>query len=145
MEYPTGIKVVIVIGVFTFLAVTIYWTAWFLAPEVVEVRHPGETEYDVYVAFQQAFPLPDAFAALAALVGAIGLLKMRDWGLLSMLLAAGGFIFLGLEDLLFDLQHNMFNPFGAEAATELSLVLANLGLGTLTAVLLWNHRRELIR
>ena len=95
--------------------------------------------------YELAFPLPDAFVALAALVGVAGLWKMRDWGLLAMLLAAGGAIFLGLEDLLFDLENNMFVPFNGAAAIELAIVLVIMALGPTMTVLLWRHRRKLVR
>ena len=145
MRRPTGINVAIGIGIFGFAAITAYWAAWFLAPDLVRARGPGDPDYDDYIAFEQAFPLPDAFVALALLVGAIGLLKMRDWGLFSMLLGTGGVIFLGLEDLLFDLQHDMFRPFGGEAVIELAIVVLIVALGPVVTVLLWRHRRELIR
>lgn len=145
MKRPTDINVVIGIGIFTVLAVAAYWYAWFLAPEVVQSRLPSDPDYAIYVAYEQAFPLPDVFMALVALAGVIGLWKMRDWGMLSMLLAAGGAFFLGLEDLLYDLEHNMFSPFGGAAAIELAIVLVIMALGPIMTVLLWRHRRELIK
>ncbi|MCX6066096.1 MAG: hypothetical protein NT121_10135, partial [Chloroflexi bacterium] len=123
MKRPTNINVVIGIGIFAFIAISAYWYAWFLAPDVVQARLPSDPDYAVYMGYEQAFPLPDAFVALASLVGVFGLWKMRDWGFLSMLLAAGGALFLGLEDLLFDLQHNMFVPFNDAAVIELAIVL----------------------
>jgi uncharacterized membrane protein (DUF2068 family) len=82
--------------------------------------------------------------AIAALVGVIGLWRMRDWGFLSMLLAAGAAIFLGLEDLFFDLQNRMFVPFGGAAVIELAIVLLIMSLGPIMTMLLWKHRKELI-
>lgn len=69
---------------------------------------------------------------------------MKDWGFLAMLLAAGGVIFLGLEDLLFDLENHMLTPFSGAAAIELAIVLLILTLGPTLTVLLWKHRKELI-
>lgn len=145
MKRPADINIVIGLGIFASVAMTAYWTAWFLAPELIQARALGDPDYAIYVAYEQAFPLPDAFVALATLVGSIGLLRMRDWGLLSMLLGVGGIIFLGLEDLLYDMQHSMFTPLNMESAIELLIVLATLALGPLAATLLWRHRRELIR
>ena len=145
MKRPADINAVIGIGIFACLAMTAYWYAWFLAPEVVQARIPSDPDYAIYIAYEQAFPLPDAFVALASLVGVIGLWKMRDWGFLSMLLAAGGAFFLGLEDLLYDLQHNMFLPFNGATAIELAIVLVIMALGPTMTVLLWKHRREIIK
>jgi len=122
-----------------------YWYAWFFAPGIVQARGPADLDYAVYIGYEQAFPLPDLFVTLAALVGVTGLWNMRDWGFLSMLLAAGGAIFLGFEDLLYDLQHNMFTPFNGAAAIELAIVLVIMALGPSMTVLLWKHRREIIR
>jgi uncharacterized membrane protein (DUF2068 family) len=83
--------------------------------------------------------------AIAALVGVIGLWKMKDWGFLSMLLAAGGAFFLGLEDLLFDLENNMFVPFNGASGIELAIVLVIMALGPIMTVLLWKHRKELVK
>lgn len=144
MKRPTNINVVIGIGIFAFIAISAYWYAWFLAPDVVQARLPSDPDYAVYMGYEQAFPLPDAFVALASLVGVFGLWKMRDWGFLSMLLAAGGALFLGLEDLLFDLQHNMFVPFNDATVIELAIVLVIMALGPAMTLLLWKHRHELI-
>ena len=89
------------IGIFAFVAIAAYWLFWFAVPGVVQARTPADPDFAVYSGYELAFP---AFVAIAALVGAIGLWKMKDWGFLSMLLAASGAIFLGLEDLLFILK-----------------------------------------
>ena len=136
MKRPAGINAAIGIGIFAVFAFSAYWYAWFLAPDVVRARAAGDPDYASYMAYEQAFILPDAFVTAAALVGVIGLWKMRDWGFLAMLLTAGGAIFLGLEDLLFDLQHNMFVPFNGAGAIELAIVLILLSLGPLFVLLL---------
>jgi hypothetical protein len=145
MKRPANINIVIGIGIFTVVAMLAYWCAWFVAPAVVQARTSADSDYAIYVAYEQAFPLPDAFVTLAALAGVIGLWKMRDWGFLSMLLAAGGAFFLGLEDLLYDLQHNMFVPFTGAAGIELAIVLVIMSLGPTMTVLLWKHRKEIIQ
>ncbi len=145
MKRPTGINASIGIGIFAIFAFSAYWYAWFLAPDVVQARVPGDPDYAVYVGYEEAFILPDAFVTIATLVGIVGLWKMRDWGFLSTLLAAGGAIFLGLEDLLFDLQHAMFVPLNQAGAIELIIVLMLMSLGPVLVLLLWRHRREFIR
>jgi hypothetical protein len=70
---------------------------------------------------------------------------MKDWGFLSMLLAAGATFFLGLEDLLFDLENNMFTPFNGAAGIELAIVLLIMSLGPIMTWLLWRQRRALIK
>jgi hypothetical protein len=145
MKRPRDINIVIGIGIFAILAISAYWFFWFVVPGSVQARTPADPDFAVYMGYELAFPLPDAFVAIAALVGVLGLWKMRDWGMLAMSLAAGGAIFLGLEDLLFDLENNMFVPFNGAAAIELAIVLVIMALGPTMTVLLWRHRRELIR
>lgn len=145
MKHSTDINIVIGIGIFAFVAMIAYWFCWFVVPGVVQARTPADPDFAVYVGYELAFPLPDAFVAIASLVGVIGLWKMKDWGFLSMLLAAGGAFFLGLEDLLFDLENNMFVPFNGAAGIELAIVLVILSLGPIMTVLLWKHRQELVK
>ena len=111
---------------------------------MVQARTPADADYAIYVAYEQAFPLPDAFVTVAALIGVVGLWRLRDWGLLSMLLAGGDAFFLGLEDLLYDLEHHMFAPFNTVAGIELAIVMVIMALGPAMTILLWRHRRELI-
>ena len=136
------INIVIGIGIFAVTAIIAYWFFWFVVPGVVQARTPANPDYAIYMGYELAFPLPDAFVAIAALTGVMGLWKMKDWGFLSMLLAAGGAIFLGLEDLLFDLEHQMFTPFNDAAVIELLIVLLIMALGPTMTILLWKHRKE---
>ena len=145
MKRPRDINVVIGIGIFAVVAMVAYWSCWFLLPGSVQARSAADPDYAVYMGYELAFPLPDAFVTVAALLGVIGLRKMKDWGFLSMLLAAGGAIFLGLEDLLFDLEHQMFTPFNGAAGIELAIVLVILSLGPVMTALLWKHRNELVK
>jgi hypothetical protein len=144
MRHSTDITIVIGIRIFAFVAIVAYWFFWFAVPGVVQSRAPGDPDFVVYSGYELAFPLPDAFVAVASLVGVIGLWKMKDWGFLSILLAAGGAIFLGLADLLFDLENHMFTPFNGAAAIELAIVLVIMALGPVMLTLLWKHRKELI-
>lgn len=134
----------IAMGIFAVVAVILYWAAWFLAPSVVQSRQPSAPDYAIYVAFEQAFPLADAWLALASLVGVIGLLRRRAWGFLFMLLSGSAAIFLGLMDLLYDLEHRMFVPLTQEAAVELAIVVLLLLLGPVVVGLSWSQRRRFL-
>jgi hypothetical protein len=142
MPRSRDINIVIGIGIFSVVAIAAYWFFWFVVPGVVQARTPADIDYLIYMGYELAFPLPDAFVAIAALIGVIGLWNMKDWGFLSMLLAAGGAIFLGLEDLLFDLENRMFVPFNGAAIIELAIVLLIMSLGPIMTALLWKHRKE---
>lgn len=134
--------ILIALGIFATVAVILYWAAWFLAPGVVQSRLPSAPDYAIYVAFEQSFPLADSWLALASLIGVIGLFRRRAWGFLFMLLAGGAAIFLGLMDLLYDLQHQMFVPLTQESAVELAIVVLLLLLGPVVVGVTWSQRRR---
>lgn len=145
MKLHRDIKIVIGIGIFGFVILTAYWIIWFTAPQFIQSRTPDATDYAIYVAFEQAFLLADFYVAVAALIGAIGLFKMKSWGFLSMLLGSGGLIFLGLMDLLYGLEHKMFTPLNAESIMELAIVILTFALGPIIVSLLWKHRKEFLK
>jgi len=145
MKRPSEIKFVIGIGIFAITVITLYWITWFTAPKLIQARTPDAPDYQIYVNFEQAFPLADGFIVIAALVGVIGLWQMKSWGFLWMLLAAGAAIFLGLMDLLYDLQHDMFVPLNAETTLELVIVILTLLLGPIMTALLWKRRKDFLQ
>lgn len=137
-----SLKALISLGVFAAAAVAAYWAAWFLAPDLVQSRAPADADYALYVAYQQAFPLADSWLAAAGLLGALGLWRRRAWGGLFLLAAGGAAIFLGLMDLLYDLEHRMFTPVTGASLTELVIVVCLLALGPVTLALAWRTRGE---
>src|SRR5512143_1068312 len=98
MQRTRAVNVLIGLGLYTVLAVSAYWAAWFLAPGLVQSRSPADADYAIYVAFEQAFPLTDGWLAIAGLLGAVGLWKMRPWGFLFMLLTGGVAVAVGCMD-----------------------------------------------
>lgn len=134
-----------IIGIFAFIGLVTYWIMWFTVPQFIQSRMPDAPDYATYIAFEQAFPLEDGYVAVAALIGVIGLWQMKTWGFLSMLLGSGGVLFLGLMDLLYDLEHQMFIPFNAGSIIELLIVIFFLLLGSIVTTLLWKHRKKFLK
>jgi hypothetical protein len=130
------------LGLFAALAISLYWILWFFAPQTIQVFNTSSPEYPTYVAFEQAFLLADSWLAIVSLCGVVGLLKMRRWGLLCMLLAGSSAIFLGLMDLMYDLQHAVFVPLTFEATTEFVIVVLLLGLGVSVIGMCWLEIRH---
>lgn len=143
MRRPASINLAIAIQLLVGIAVIAYWAAWFAAPELVRARAPGAADYSIYVAFEGAFLLPDGWVAVASLAGAAGLWLMRDWGLLLTLLGAGAGVFLGLIDLLYDLEHGMYVPLSGNAALKLAIIAGLLILCPLSAYLAWQQSHAL--
>ena len=145
MKRPRAVNFVIGLGILLVVSVVYFWATWFLAPEMIQARSPDAPDYQIYVSFEQAFILADCWLVISLLIGAVGLWRMRDWGLLFGLLSLGGVIFLVLMDLLYDLQHRMFVPLTSEAANELIFVVVTLIFTPLSVYLLWRHRRIFIK
>jgi hypothetical protein len=135
---PQGFWVIVGLLLFATVATALFWIAWFFIPNSVQASN-----WECYIVFEQAFPLADAWMAIAALIAAIGLWRRKDWGFLFGLLAGGAAIFLGLMDLLYDLEHGTFARLTAESLIELVIVVLVLALGPVVITYLWTHRRQL--
>jgi hypothetical protein len=129
------------IGLFTSLAVALFWILWFVVPGVVQTLSPDDRDYDTYVAFQQSFLIADVWLAVAAMVGAIGIRRHRPYGFLFMLLGGSSAIFLGLMDLSFDLQHGVFSRLTAASVTEFIIVVLLLFLSPVAIRMTWRQFR----
>jgi hypothetical protein len=115
----------------------IYWVSFFSGSGHI-------TEEKCYLTFEYAFPAADAWAAVAAFLGCIGLLRRKSWGVLFTLLAASGGIFLGLMDLLFDIQYGTFLMSSPDVATEIGLIIWLLTLGPVAIWYVWTRRQALL-
>ena len=102
---PLGLIVIVVILFFVALGTDIFWLAKFVGrpfPKTMPVSS------DVY----NAFAVPDIVMSLLLCAGAVGLLKLRKWGLVIGLVALGMWLFdslliLGITKLT---QINILGP-----------------------------------
>jgi len=130
-----GVKMLItlsVLWILTAICCIYYWIDFYVRGEVQVVNE------DWYVKFQKAFTIADSWMAVSALVGAIGLLSGQLYGLLFALIAAASLIFLGLMDVTFNIQNNLYRLVGTSSQMkfEVFLNLWALGFGIATIVLL---------
>ena len=116
----------------------LYWIDFFFAGRV-HVREDA-----VYLAFERAFPLADAWMAGCSLLGAIGLWLRRAWGLLFGLLAASAQVFLACMDVLFNLNEGNYAIASGAMAAEIVINVGLLVGAPLLMAFLWRHRRELL-
>ncbi len=133
---PSGSNWVIAALIITFVATLAYWLIYFTSGEV-QVRQD-----EVYLAFENAFPVADAWMAICALLGAIGLLRKQAWGFLFALLAASSMIFLGLMDVTFNLNQGIYALGGIETAIEVVINLFCLVVSPLIINYLWKNRKK---
>lgn len=116
----------------------LYWIDFFTAGSMY-VR--GDA---VYLAFERAFPLADAWMAVCSLLGAIGLWRRRPWGVLFGLLAASAQVFLACMDVLFNLNEGNYAIVSGAMAAEVAINLALLAGAPLLIAFLWRRRDELL-
>jgi hypothetical protein len=85
---------------FTAANIVAYWLIWF----GIDRDILASSRADYYFRYENAFPAADVWLGITLLVGAVGILRLRPWGLLATLLAGGAGIYLGCVDVLFDLE-----------------------------------------
>jgi uncharacterized membrane protein (DUF2068 family) len=135
---PMGLSWIIALLCFAFAATLAYWIVFFTSGDV-QVRKDA-----VYIAFEKSFLPADAWMALCALLGAIGLWRRRAWGFLFALLAASSAIFLGLMDVTFNLNEGIYAIGGSDTLIEIIINLLTLLLGPVVILYVWKNRQKLL-
>jgi hypothetical protein len=83
---PLGLIIIAIIMFFVALGTSVFWLAKF-------VGRPFPETMPVSSAVYNAFAAPDIIMSLLLCVGAVGLLKLRKWGLAIGLVALGMWLF----------------------------------------------------
>jgi hypothetical protein len=97
-----------------------------------------------YYVFENAFPAADAWLAVACGAGAWALWKRRPSALFWLLAGGSSSLYLGLMDVLFDLENGVYRaPRGdwGSVGTEIAINLYALGVGAWALWFGWTHRR----
>lgn len=115
----------------------LYWVLFFTTEAVQSSHDP------VYLGFERAFPAADAWLGVAAILCAAGLRRRRPWAVLYGIAAGSAFIYLGLMDALYDLEHGVYKELSPEVVTEIAIVIACFLFGPFLMHYLWRHRRWL--
>jgi len=113
-----------------------YWIAFFSSELVQSTAEP------CYLVFERAFPAADAWAAAAAILAALGLLRRRPEAVLFGIATGSAYTFLGLMDVLYNLEHGMYALHTAEMAYETLINVVCLTLGPATMLCVWRWRRR---
>jgi hypothetical protein len=102
-----------------------YWIDFYVKGAVHVIKD------DWYIKFQNSFPAADLWMSACAIVGAIGLLTEETYGILFSLIAGSSMIFLGLMDITFNVQNNLYRlaSTNSQMKLEVFLNLWNLGFG----------------
>ena len=115
----------------------LYWVLFFTTGEV------QSSQEAMYLGFERAFPAADAWLGIAAVACAEGLRRRRAWGILYGIAAGSAFIYLGLMDTLYNLEHGLYlDPDGAMLG-EIAINVTCFIFGPFLMWYLWRHRRWL--
>ena len=138
-DAPAALRAVTVMLWISVGANLLYWTIFFTSGAVRISSEGG------YLAFERAFPAADAWLAFAAAACALMLARRDPRGLLWGLVAGSSFVYLGLLDVLYDLENNRYASIGGAMAVEVMINLFSLSFGPFLIIYLWRHRRWLLR
>lgn len=92
-----------VIGALTIIG---YWIGWYA--DILKSIGPTNPLYDIYIAFESSFLLPDTWIVILLFVSAYGIWKQQLYASYLAIAAGGALIFLGLIDTSFYIQHNLY-------------------------------------
>lgn len=137
---PRGVLVVAVLMFILAIAVPICWISFFSGSSQI-------TNETCYLTFESAFLAADTWLAIAALLACVGLLRRKPWGVLFSLLAGSSAFYLGLMDLLFDIEYGIYSRFSvtsSEVVTEIAIVVVLLTVAPAIVWYVWTRRLTLL-
>jgi hypothetical protein len=122
------------------VALVAYWVVWFF----VNRDWLASLDTPAYYVFENAFPAADAWLAVACGMGGWALWRRRPTALFWLLAGGSSAVYLGLMDVLFDLENGVYlaprGDWGA-VATEVAINVYALGVGAWALWFGWAHRR----
>lgn len=123
------------------IATAAYWTIWF----GVDRGWLATASTPSYYAFENAFPLSDAWMAVTGALAALALHRGKASALLWMLLTGSASVYLAGMDILFDLENGIYvHADPASLVVEAFINAACLGGGAAVIRFAWRHRRHLM-
>jgi hypothetical protein len=131
-----------ILGVLIFgvVATAAYWVVWFgVDRDILAAAHT-----EAYYAFENAFPLADVWMILTGLFAAVSLVRRRASSQLWCIASGAVSIYLGLLDVLFDLENGIYSaPDRGAVAVEVAINVLTLSLGAVVMTWAWRQRRAL--
>jgi len=140
-ELPRGGRFILGVLIFGVLSTLAYWLVWFgIDREILASAHT-----DRYYAFENAFPVADLWMAIAGVGGSVALVRRRASALLWLIASGAISIYLGLLDVLFDVENGIYRALDGGVFIEIAINLLTLTLGLVVLIWAWRMRRELVR
>ena len=116
---------------------SLYWILFFTSGAV------QASEHRCYLVFERAFPAADAWGIATSLLAVRGLWRGTSAAVLFGIATGSAMIFLGLMDVLYNLENGMYAVVNPEMAAEIGINLFSLLVGPSTIAWVWRHRRAL--
>lgn len=116
----------------------VYWAVWFTHRSWVE----SDTT-DAYVAFENAFPLADAWLGLTCVLAFVALGRRSPSALLWLIAAGSAGMYLFCMDVLYDLQNDIYGK-GAGGIIEAGINLITLAFSVVALRWAWSRRDALL-
>ncbi len=116
-----------------------YWLLWFADRSAV-----ASSTRPAYVEFENAFPLADAWLAVACVAALVSLRRRSPTALLWLIAAGGGGLYLFAMDVLYDLEHGIYAT-GAGGVIEAAINLITLAFSLIALSWAWSNREELLQ
>lgn len=132
------------VGVLRWLIVTsalvvTYWVLWLTSRDIVASSRTAQ-----YIAFEQSFPLADAWLLAALLMAAVQLWRRAPSALAWVFVVGGAGMYLCAMDVLYDLQHGIYTRGGA-GVIELVINIITAASSAGIMVFGWHFRHALLR
>jgi hypothetical protein len=138
MQRARALTITAVLMLLTAIGIILFWIVSFADLDAWR-ESTFASQSAAWFAWELSFPLADAWVALTAILGAIGLWRRRPAGLLFGLVSGGAMVFLGLIDLLFFLENGLYLPVNAESVIELLIHLWATGFGLFAIAAIWSR------
>jgi len=139
-ELPRGGRFILGVLIFGVVATIAYWVVWFGVDR--EILASAHTES--YYAFENSFPVADAWMTLTGLAAIVALFRRRASALLWSIAAGTTSIYLGCLDVLFDLENGIYRSVDSSGVVvEVVINVLTLAMGVVVLVWAWQKRREL--
>ncbi len=115
-----------------------YWSLWFGNRDLI-----ASDDSAAYYAFENAFPLADAWLGIACLMALVSMVRRLPSALFWLLCAGSSGVYLFCMDLLYDLENGIFTS-GSGGVVEAVIVTLTLAFSCTVLVWTWRHRGELL-
>ncbi len=140
-ELPQGGRFILGVLLFGVLATAAYWVIWFGVDRDILASAHSES----YYAFENAFPLADLFMGVTGSLASLALIRRRASALLWSIAAGSISIYLGLLDVLFDLENGIYHsPDTGGVVVEILINVLTLTMGVVVIAWAWRQRRALL-